>query len=62
MKQPWFACRDVFPILMVPVISRVAQQCPPHVCVGQGGEGFLLNWEELGHRREKEMQIPAPVQ
>lgn len=66
MKKPWFACRDAFPVLLAPIISRAAKQHPasPHIlkCLGQGGEGFSLSWEELGHREEKKMQIPAPVQ
>lgn len=66
MKKPWFACREVFSLLLVPIISRAAGQHPasPGVLkgLGQAGEGFSLNWEELGGRKERQMQIPAPVQ
>lgn len=66
LKKPCCSCRDVFPILLVPFISRAAKQLPASSyvlkCLGKGVDGFSLNLKELGHREEKKIQIPAPVQ
>ena len=68
MDELQFACRNAFPVL-VPIISRAVKQRPASPCtllgkagemltgkcLGQGGEGFSLNWEELGTQgREKD--------
>lgn len=69
MDELWFACSNAFPNFLVPIISRAVRQCPASPCallgkagemltgkcLGQGEEGFSLNWEELGMQgREKD--------
>lgn len=71
MDEIQFACRDAFSLLLVPIISRAVKQCPVSPCtllgkagdtlvgecLGQGGKGFSLDWEELGPQRREENAV-----